>query len=641
MAQDQFGYDLYEPDLNEASEYERNYREAMARGKSLGYEGDVGWAPQDGSQTHFLDCPFKEVLMHGPRGTGKSDVMLFAFAQSVGLGFGGAWRGVIFRQTYPQLGDLVAKSERWFYQIWPEAKFNRAEHVWRWPTGEQLLFRHIAKPDDYWKYHGSELPFIGFEELTTWASPEYYTPMFSCCRSSVEGMPRMIRANTNPYGAGHTWVQDRFKLHSEWWKTKVLKVGDEYRAAIYSHLAENKKLLKADPNYPATVAAAAHNKSMLLAWQVGNWEIVAGGMFSDVFDNRLNIVPEFEIPDGWYIDRSFDWGSSKPFSVCWWARSPGGPVGLKSGGTLNTVRGDLFLFREWYGWNGKPNTGLRMTAREVSAGIVDRQLEWGIHHRVKPGPADASIFDVQNGTSIANDMAQPVRVQGRMRPGVQWFPSDKRAGSRIQGWELMRSLFKNAHPGELGYRESPGLFVMENHCPQFLRTVPSIPRDDLKIDDISTDAEDHVCFSGDTLIRTDSGAREIARLRSDDKVQCIDGSYLEYQDLRMYAENADTVRVNFKDGSHVVCTPDHKFLTIGGWLSAEDLSGLYVVADGSYIGVDSIEPDKSQDVYCITVPSIGHFALANGTIARNCDASRYKIWSGDRVARRGRTSGGF
>ena len=41
------------------------------------------------------------------------------------------------------------------------------------------------------------------------------------------------------------------------------------------------------------------------------------------------------------------------------------------------------------------------------------------------------------------------------------------------------------------YREGPGLFVFDT-CAQFIRTVPSIPRDERDMDDVDTDTEDHV-----------------------------------------------------------------------------------------------------------------------------------------------------
>jgi hypothetical protein len=72
--------------------------------------------------------------------------------------------------------------------------------------------------------------------------------------------------------------------------------------------------------------------------------------------------------------------------------------------------------------------------------------------------------------------------------GVRWERSDKNPGSRVNGWELIRQRLSESkkHP-----MEKPGLFVFE-HCRQFLRTVPTLPRDEKKPDDIDTDAEDHI-----------------------------------------------------------------------------------------------------------------------------------------------------
>lgn len=467
----------------------------------------VVWGPQRGSQTDFLSCSVFEVLYHGTRGPGKTDALLMAFAQHVGKGFGRAWRGVIFRQTYPQLADVVAKSEKWFRRIFPNAKFNRQRMAWEWPTGETLLLRHMARPEDYWNYHGHEYPFIGWEELTNWPNDGCYRSMFACCRSTSPDVPRMVRATTNPYGLGHNWVADRFRLHGQWWQTIIITDAKDAegraeppRCAIHGHIDENRILLDADPNYKRTIAAAASNAAMADAWLNGSWDLIAGGMFDDVWDRTVNVVPEFVVPPGWRIDRAFDWGSSRPFSVGWYAVSDGADIVLADGSVRSTVRGDLFRVREWYGWTGRANEGLRMLAADIAAGIVERELLWGWRtvrgSRVYPGPADSAIFAVENGVSVAQDMERPVRIGGRIYHGVQWTPADKRPGSRKMGWEMLRKMIQRARPKPGKPREEPGLFVVASQCPQFLRTVLSLPRDQKDLDDVDTDAEDHV---GDEL----------------------------------------------------------------------------------------------------------------------------------------------
>ncbi len=459
---------------------------------------DTVWEPMPGSQTLFLRMSnIFEVLYEGTRGGGKTDCLLMDYGQHVGLGYGAAWRGILFRQTYKQLSDVIAKTQKWFPLIWPHAKFNQSEHHWTWPDGERLLLRQFAHENDYWNYHGHEYPWVGWEELCNWAMDAGYKRMMSCCRSSTKGMPRKYRATTNPYGPGHNWVKHRFRLPG----SRGVVIRDSYdeegrlepaRLAIHSHINENAILLEADPDYIARLAAAARNEAERKAWLEGSWDIVAGGMFDDVWDPAVHVMHPFIIPLSWRIERSFDWGSSRPFSVGWWAVSDGTDLRLRDGSVMSTVRGDMFRIYEWYGWSGKPNEGSYMLAVEIARGIIEREVQWGISDRVKPGPADSSIFDVQNGVSIARDMAGQVRLSdGKMYRGVWWSRSDKSPGSRKNGWEQMRKMFRAALQPPKGIREHPGIFIFST-CLHFIRTIPVLPRSERDMDDVDTDAEDHI-----------------------------------------------------------------------------------------------------------------------------------------------------
>ena len=455
--------------------------------------------------------------------THNTDALIMDFCQDVGKGWGEEWRGIIFRKSYPDLQDVIEKSRKWIPRIWPGAKYNETKSFWEWPTGEKLYFRQFSKPADYYKYHGHAYPFIAWEELTTWADDKCFKSMFSCLRSTKVGMPRKVRATTNPYGVGHNWVKMRYRLPVK--KGNIIgqiitDARDDAgeletpRVAIHGFLDENKVLLHADPDYKQKIRTAARNSAELAAWLDGSWDIVAGGMFDDIwFMGKDYIVLEpFPIPASWRIDRSFDWGSNAPFSVGWWAESDGSDYTDAFGHRRSTVRGDLFRIAEWYGWTGKPNEGSRLLAWEISKGIIEFELEMGWRNktnrrwsRVKPGPADNAIFDDEMGRkkddpsakSKATDMGQPVRIDGQLYHGVQWEYSDKSPGSRKQGWEQMRSMMKSAIPPEKrtppeeGLREKPGLFIFET-CEQFQRTVPALPRDEDDMDDVDTNAEDHI-----------------------------------------------------------------------------------------------------------------------------------------------------
>lgn len=495
--------------------------------KTMQNDQRIVWEPLPGSQTLAMSCPAHHILFHGTRGPGKTDAQIMRFRRYVGLGYGRFWRGVIFDMEYKNLDDIVSKSLRWFPEFKDGAVFksSTADYKWVWPTGEELLFRVGRREEDYNNYHGQEFPFIGWNELTKQPSPVLFDLMMSCNRSSFtpekypidqygqpyEGKPYQEKhflppiplqtfSTCNPHGRGHNWVKKRFidkspmgKIHKT--TTRVFNPQTQKRedvvktqCHIFGSYRENRYL---SPDYVAELENL-DDPNKKEAWLKGNWDITAGGMFDDLWKSSVHVIEPFEIPRSWKIDRSFDWGSSRPFSVGWWAESDGTDIVYPDGTRKSTVRGDLYRIAEWYGTTGKHNEGLRMLARDVSKGVIARQLRMPWGNRVQPGPADNSIWDVQDGNSIANNMMQVVIVDRQRYRGVQWTRSDKSSGSRKAGWETLRRYLKNALPNEDGTpREEPGLFVFRT-CPYTIELFPILPRDEKDPDDVDTDVEDHI-----------------------------------------------------------------------------------------------------------------------------------------------------
>lgn len=481
---------------------------------------EVIWEPLEGSQQLAISCPCNHILYEGTRGPGKTDSQLMYFRRFVGIGYGHFWRGVIFDREYKNLDDLISKSKRWFRQFGDGAKFiSSASHLkWVWPTGEELWFRVMKDEKDYWNYHGHEFPYIGWNELTKHPNSSLYDMAMSLNRTSfipelhspidattgerklLPPIPLVIFSTTNPYGVGHNWVKQKFidvappgavvKKEAMVFnpRTKKRELVTKTQVRIFGSYKENKYL----PAEYILELESITDPNKRRAWLWGDWDITSGGMFDDVWSSQHNVVEPFQIPHEWRIFRSFDWGSSKPFSVGWWAESDGSDVLLPNGQWKSTVKGDLFRIGEWYGWNGTPNTGLRMLATHIARGIVEREIKMGIRDRVKPGPADNSINDVENGVCIASDMAKKVSINGKIYKGVRFSKSVKSPGSRKNGWERMRIAIANAQPEPGLPREYPGLFVFRNCQDGFLRTVPTIPRSTKDLDDVDTDAEDHV-----------------------------------------------------------------------------------------------------------------------------------------------------
>lgn len=458
------------------------------------------WAPLPGAQNLSLQCPIFEMLLEGNRGSGKSELLLMDYASGVDKGYEGAWRGILFRKQLGDLDEMVRKAEALFSKLYGNRfrfLYSKSDYRCQWDTGEALLFRHLENIEAYNEYHGHQYPWIGFEELTQWEDDKPYRKMFSCCRPTAQGVPTRVRANTNPFGVGHHWVKKRFRLPLM--RGRVIRnPGEEPRVAINLDLRENMVMLHGDPGYPARIRAAAASKAEADAWGSGDWEVNAGGMFDDVWDKNYNLIPDIKpntIPRGWRMSRSYDHGQSKPFSYLAWAESNGEPIRIPFLGAdgklyyrhIGAVRGDIILFKEWYGCKeGVDDTGLNMVASAIAQGIKDREQDWGVNWRMNGGPADANIWTKDPRglqTSVIDDFEKVL--------GVDCFEkADMTSGSRIRGYEKTREFMQGAHMKVDGTRESPGLFVCEC-CIHWLDLVPTAPRDQKNMDELPPKYEDH------------------------------------------------------------------------------------------------------------------------------------------------------
>lgn len=466
----------------------------------------VVWQPLEGSQTLALTAPCNHILFEGTRGPGKTDVQLMRFRRLVGMGYGSYWRGIIFDRQYRNLDDIIVKSHRWFSGFNDGARYSGAGGGgrWLWPTGEELVFRHIKRPGDYWLYHGHEYPYIGWNELTKYPTSELYDTMMSCNRTSfmpeehplpdgtlLPDIPLEVVSTTNPFGPGHNWVKRRFidvgkpgeiirnvtNVYNPRTKRREDVVKTQVR--IFGSYKENKYL---SPEYIAELENMS-DENKRRAWLWGDWDVISGGAFDDLWDENVHVVPKFQVPANWYIDRSFDWGSTHPFWCGWWATANGEEVELPNGRTFAPRKGSLILIGEWYGTKDiGTNKGLTLSAKDVALGIRNREEAMRrskhILRDVYPGPADNQIRDVrEKGTeTIEKIMADA---------GVVWTPSDKAPGSRINGLQLFRDRLQAA-----ARHDGPGIYFMA-HCSGAIGTIPILPRDEDDPDDVDCESEDH------------------------------------------------------------------------------------------------------------------------------------------------------
>lgn len=401
-------------------------------------------------------------------------------------------------------------------------KINYGDNVIRFWNGSVIHLCHLQHEKDLLKYQGAEIHVLLMDELTHFTEKEY---RFLRNRVRVIGLEipdsdlipgvslkskvPLILCGSNPGSSGHVWVKRTFVDYAAPMEVnRTRKVdGGMLRTYIPAKMDDNPTLMEADPEYIDRLEGLG-DPALIRAMKDGDWNIVAGGALDDVWSDR-NVLPRFPIPKGWRIDRSFDWGSSHPASVGWWAESNGEEVKYKEKRyvdgrlveyevTRSFPPKTLIRIHEWYLTKELgTNQGLKMAPGLIAQGIKEREaiLRSGgwISGVVLSGPADGQIYQTTRSDidTIADTMATE---------GVRWVKADKSPGSRINGLVLVRQRLED--------QEGPGLYFMEN-CRAAISLLPVLPRDEKNTEDVDTKAEDHLY--DEVRYRVMAGSNRIAK----------------------------------------------------------------------------------------------------------------------------------
>lgn len=456
-------------------------------------ESNVIWKPQP-KQVRFMERTEYEVLYGGAAGGGKSDSLLVEALRQVDIPH---YRGIIFRKTYPQLSELIDRSQTLYSLAFPKAKYNDSKHLWQFPSGAKIYFGAMQHSQDKTNYQGKRYDFIGFDELThfTW---EEYSYMFSRNRPSKNPKSNRkticyIRASTNPGGIGHGWVKQRFidaaepgtpiveevEIKMPDGSTKAVKRD---RVFIPATIFDNQALLEENPGYLGSLALLPEKERNALLY--GDWDTFEGQYFTEFRtepdaamckkagitveqarqQNRFtHVIDPLDLESGsrrgWTIMRGYDFGYNKPFSCGWYAVD---------------YDGVLYRIMELYGCTGVPNNGVKWTPEQQFQEIrrIESEHPW-LRGKNIIGIADPAIWDKSRGISIADTAA---------KYGVYFSPGDH---ERIPGW--MQCHYRLQFD-ERGY---PRFYVFRN-CKDFIRTIPLMMYDQNKPEDLDSDLEDHI-----------------------------------------------------------------------------------------------------------------------------------------------------
>lgn len=441
-------------------------------------------------QVQVWQCDADEILLRGNRGSGKTYTLLWDYAVHwMQYNRRGKYRGLFCRQTYPQLKDAINKARGVFGQF--GAKERNGGTEWFFPDGSFFFFSHLDKVADE---QGQEYDWIAVDEAGNFPTPEKVYALKATQRNSCN-IPVRFFLSANAGGVGRHWIKADYidPAPDSTVFNKEVRIRDKVffrRVCSIRMLFDDNYILKAaQPDYLASVASGL-TEYMYRAWVLDDWDCMPGGSFSDLWDSSIHVIRPFRIPGTWYVNRSFDWGSSAPYSVGWWAESDGSDFYDANGEAHPTIRGDLFRIAELYGWNGQENKGLQETTEDTSEKILKMDRSLGYH--IDDGPADTAIFANNAQKSIADDYA---------KCGVVWRKANKGPGARVQAVKLLREYLS----GSIDRDDKPGIFIFD-HCRQFIRTVPMLRSDETNPEDVDTEQEDHIF--DETAYRLLSGGRK-------------------------------------------------------------------------------------------------------------------------------------
>ena len=405
-------------------------------------------------QTLFLKDKHRHIAYGGARGGGKSWAVR---TKSKLLAF--RYPGIkilIVRKTYKELQNNHI--EQLTAELAGFAKYNRSDKMFRFPNGSTISFGYCANEGDLGQYQGAEYDVVFIDEAGQ--LQESWIRKINLCVRGTNGFPKRTYYTLNPGGPGHAYFKRVFVDRN----FNPDEDPNDY-FFIQAKVEDNKALMDTQPDYlrelenlPPTLRAA---------WKDGRWDVYEGQFFEDFRDvpehykdrRWTHVIEPFEIPDGWTICRSYDFGYGKPFSCAWWAVD---------------YDGTIYRIMELYGCTRTPNEGVKWTPDKQFEEIHKTEMQ---HPRLKGktiiGVADPAIWDASRGESVADTAA---------RYGVFFTPGDN---ERIAGW--MQCHYRLQFD-EDGY---PRMYVF-NTCRAFIRTIPTLIYDEHRAEDLDTKMEDHV-----------------------------------------------------------------------------------------------------------------------------------------------------
>lgn len=423
-------------------------------------------------QAKLMTVPMDfDVFLGGGRGGGKSYGIVLACLRHIEL-FKEKARILFLRKTYKGLADFELNCREIFGMVYgTEARYNQAEHVWRFPNGAYLELGQLESYADYSKYQGRSFNLLIIDEAGQYSDPNLLDMMRSNLRGSKEIPLRMMIA-ANPGGVGHHWLAKRYVFNGNApWHPFLEEKSQRQWIYAPSTFIDN-DCIDQEQYLQQLKSSCPDDPELLKAWTDGDWSVNRGAYFATALDEKRNAVdPWIEIPEGWDKWLSHDFGSSAPSATYILAESDGSiaPDGYYYPKGSIVVVDELVTCKR-----DNLNVGLGWTVPVLSEEIKKMCLDWDVYPK---GVADDACFNKVRGQG-AMSIADEFRAEG-----VYFDPAKK--GDRISGWQKVKTMLSDA-----GKQDRAGLYISRK-CKYLWETLPILERDQKRVEDLDSTGADH------------------------------------------------------------------------------------------------------------------------------------------------------
>ena len=415
--------------------------------------GLLGYVPTPKQQEFHAATEF-DVLYGGAAGGGKTKALLMDALRDCDM-YPGLRVGA-FRRSYPELKEsLIAELAQVGFAKALGASWNGTEYELRFANGSLIMFRYAKSIQEATRRQGGQYQKLLFDERTL-TPPEVVSFLESRLRSGRRDIPVLgIRSGTNPGGSGHGAVKTRYIKPTNYGEKVVIDVRGRTVRFIPSKLSDNPHV---NPEYAQDLQAL--DGKLRSAFLDGDWDVFAGQMFPELKRDR-HVIEPVTLPASWKRYNGLDWGYSAPWAVLWAAVDEDGRV---------------WLYREIY-----------------RRGVGEADQAKQILEAEAPGEHVAVRFADDAMWATRGDAKAIAEVYADN--GVHLTQAGKGAGSRVTGWQRVRSYLKEGpacpHHRAQGWDTCPNLHIFST-VPELFRELSDLPHATKgDPEDADTTADDH------------------------------------------------------------------------------------------------------------------------------------------------------